>query len=134
MTIFPDGRLQGSGNVTGQWSYNPDTGKYTLRWKNGWIDTLSLTEGGNRLDGINNANYKVWGTRLSTKAISPFDEPWNFPEGRACFDEYIRTVESLMNKWNGDQGTYKKWNLSKPYRNQRIRPCGQPRLMVGPCP
>jgi hypothetical protein len=122
VTVRQDGTIvavsAGGAGLMGNCSYDSARGRYVFSWSNGYTDTLTLSPKGDRLDGTNNAGATVWGTRNrpSSTTSGTSADPWDTPEGQACFDEYIRTVEERMNRWNGDQGVYKNWNLSKPYR------------------
>jgi hypothetical protein len=57
----------GKGNIlnSGSWSLsNAKNREFTLQWeKGGWVDKLTLSSDGKRLDGKNNVGSSVWGTR-----------------------------------------------------------------------
>ena len=139
VTVRQDGTIvavsAGGAGLMGNCSYDSARGRYVFSWSNGYTDTLTLSPKGDRLDGTNNAGATVWGTRNRTSSTTSGTsaDPWDTPEGQACFDEYIRTVEERMNRWNGDQGVYKNWNLSKPYRiNEYGIVASQTERSVGP--
>ena len=52
--------IAGSRECNGRLRSFDSAGKYTLRWKNGFIDTLSLINDGNKLDGTNNGKYPTY--------------------------------------------------------------------------
>ncbi|WP_432734989.1 hypothetical protein [Maridesulfovibrio sp. FT414] len=58
------GRMPGNGN---SWRcLDPERRTFEITWGNGrYIDTLTMTQDGNRLDGKNQIGNRVWGTRLS---------------------------------------------------------------------
>lgn len=67
--FYPDGRMPGHGN---HWKC-ADSNKRTfiISWSNGkWVDTLTMSQNGNRMDGQNQIGNKVWGTRLSGSSQS----------------------------------------------------------------
>ncbi len=65
--FYADGRMPGSGN---SWRcVDPQRGTFNVVWSNGkWVDTLTLSQDGSRLDGQNQVGNRVWGTRLSGPA------------------------------------------------------------------
>ena len=67
VTIRPDGTMgHDSNDNSGMWDCtDPDEGIVTLRWQRGsWVDTLTLSMDGMRLEGTNNAGMSVSGRRV----------------------------------------------------------------------
>ncbi|WP_320172242.1 hypothetical protein [Maridesulfovibrio sp.] len=62
--FYAGGRMPGAGN---SWKCaDPSRGTFIITWSNGkWVDTLTMSQDGNRLDGQNQIGNRVWGTRLS---------------------------------------------------------------------
>ncbi len=62
--IQPGGILPGKGN---SWQcINPNQRVYLIIWNNGqWVDTLTLSPDGTRLEGENQNGNRVWGQRVS---------------------------------------------------------------------
>ena len=67
MTIRPDGTMaHDTTDNSGTWKCtDPDEGTTTLSWGRGsWVDTLTLSVDGMRLQGTNNAGMSVSGRRV----------------------------------------------------------------------
>lgn len=62
--FYAGGRMPGNGN---SWQcVDPSRGILKIIWSNGkWIDTLTMSADGSRLDGQNQIGNRVWGTRIS---------------------------------------------------------------------
>lgn len=62
--FYADGRMPGNGN---HWEcIDPAQGKIKIVWTNGkWVDTLTLSTDGHRVDGQNQIGNRVWGTKIS---------------------------------------------------------------------
>ncbi len=58
----PNGAIPGAGS---HWECLDNGRTFKISWDNGrWIDTLTLTEDGTRLEGKNQVGNRVWGTRI----------------------------------------------------------------------
>jgi hypothetical protein len=53
------------------WSCDSRSGIYTVTWQNGFVDTLTLSDDGGRLNGTSSTGVKVSGRRTSAAAGSP---------------------------------------------------------------
>jgi hypothetical protein len=49
-------------------SQNPHSGTYTVKWQNGFVDTLRLSEDGAQLNGTSSTGVKVSGRRTPSAA------------------------------------------------------------------
>ena len=49
------------------------------------------------------------------KVFTPEAKPWETPEGRACFEQWIREAMPKMNAYNGSDD----YNARKPWRINR---------------
>lgn len=71
--IKPNGVIPGQGH---SWAcLDGSRGRYRIVWSDGtWIDTLTLSADGNRLQGTNQINNRVWAERISkAKPTVPVD-------------------------------------------------------------
>lgn len=60
--INSNGTMQSSGGNYGTWMRSGS--QYILRWRNGgWVDTLTLSIDGRRLEGTNQYSGRVWATK-----------------------------------------------------------------------
>ena len=50
------------------WSCDPRSGTYTVKWQNGFVDTLRLSEDGAQLNGTSSTGVKVSGRRTPSAA------------------------------------------------------------------
>ena len=68
--FYAGGRMPGNGN---SWQcVDPSRGVVKIIWSNGkWVDTLTISADGSRLDGQNQIGNRVWGTRISAAAPPP---------------------------------------------------------------
>jgi hypothetical protein len=72
VTIGTDGRFQSTAGVNGTWSATGGAMRqYRLRWDNGFVDTVSLSEDGARLSGTNESGTRVSATRDCAAATAP---------------------------------------------------------------
>jgi hypothetical protein len=54
VTIKPDGTCTSSYNVTGQWEVSAENPlKFTIRWVNGFVDSLTVSKDGSIITGYN---------------------------------------------------------------------------------
>lgn len=112
VSITADGLID-AGRVKGEWKLTDKNGRlYTLTWNNGYTDTMTLSSGGNRLDGKNRRGGTVWGERISA---GDSRKPWETPEGQACFEAYIREVERRLNSYDGgpEHNGRKPWFINQ---------------------
>ena len=76
--ISADGNLVARALIsnTGQWEcIDPAQRKFALHWNlGGWVDTMTLSEDNNTLDGTNNIGLRVQGWRKGTKKRDPVKE------------------------------------------------------------
>ncbi|NDV27834.1 hypothetical protein [Desulfovibrio sp. JC010] len=79
--FYADGRMPGNGN---SWQcVDPARGVVKVIWSNGkWVDTLTISADGSRVDGQNQVGNRVWGTRISggshpapTQQVVPAQQP-----------------------------------------------------------
>ncbi len=60
--FYPDGTVQGGGNVTATWTCARGTAVIT--WSHGFIDTVTISPGGQHLSGFNQNGGHIWGRRI----------------------------------------------------------------------
>ncbi|WP_320174404.1 hypothetical protein [Maridesulfovibrio sp.] len=62
--FYADGRMPGTDN---HWEcIDPVQGRIRIVWSNGkWVDDLTISADGSRVDGKNQIGNRVWGTRIS---------------------------------------------------------------------
>lgn len=74
--ILPDGSLLCGGKVHGRWKLaDADERLYTLRWRDRWTDSLTLSADGNMLAGTNNEGVVVEAKRLERSGVSAPNRP-----------------------------------------------------------
>ncbi|TIH17149.1 hypothetical protein D0S45_08285 [Marinifilum sp. JC120] len=68
--FYADGRMPGNGN---SWQcIDPARGKVKIIWSNGkWVDNLTISADGSRVDGQNQIGNRVWGTKISGPSQPP---------------------------------------------------------------
>ena len=58
----------GTPPASATWSCDPRSGTYTVKWQNGFVDTLRLSEDGAQLNGTSSTGVKVSGRRTPSAA------------------------------------------------------------------
>ena len=58
----------GTPPASATWSCDPRNGTYTVKWQNGFVDTLRLSEDGAQLNGTSSTGVKVSGRRTPSAA------------------------------------------------------------------
>lgn len=90
-TFSSDGTM--GGNPIYIWHCNGNNPvRVTINWNGKWIDKLTLSSNGNRLEGKNQYGTKVWGNRMESTAVKKQISavPAGFCPGHdfECYDKY----------------------------------------------
>ncbi|WP_421903223.1 hypothetical protein [Maridesulfovibrio sp.] len=120
--FYAGGSMPGNGN---SWEcIDPAHGKVKVVWGNGkWVDILTISADGSRVDGHNQIGNRVWGTRISgpSQSASPPAQHVETPQQPTPKMNFARKVRgNLAANWRLAHGSLKagtadsrgEWELS----------------------
>ncbi|WP_319764374.1 hypothetical protein [Maridesulfovibrio sp.] len=119
--FYAGGRMPGNGN---SWQcLDPARGVVKIIWSNGrWVDTLTLSADGRKVEGKNQIGNRVWGTKISGGSQSvPPPAVQNVPQQPRPKMNYARKIRgNLAASWRLAHGSLKagtadsrgEWELS----------------------